>query len=159
MISAVDLLKGIGVYLGLEVIRVPGATGYLDTNYRGKVEAAIASLQERDWVFLHVEAPDEVSHEGNWEKKLQALEDFDAQVVGPAVKAMEQFGSYRVLLVTDHLTPVEMKTHAIGAVPLAACGTGLEPDGAAGYDESLLKKGSRHFETGPDLMDFFLRSG
>lgn len=156
MISAVDLLKGLGTYLGLEIVRVPGATGYLDTNYRGKIEHALEQLEEKDYVFLHVEAPDEAAHEGSWEKKVRALEDFDAQVIGPALEGMERFGEYRVLLVTDHATPLAIRTHAAGAVPFAICGSGLEPDGATEYDESLVQKGSRHFEGGAELMEYFL---
>lgn len=117
MISAVDLLKGMGVYAGLEPIAVPGATGYLDTNYAGKVEAALRSLEEGDFVYLHIEAPDEAGHEGSLEKKIQAIEDFDRQVVGPMVEGLKRFPKVNLLVVTDHLTPIHVRTHVADPVP------------------------------------------
>jgi 2,3-bisphosphoglycerate-independent phosphoglycerate mutase len=111
MISAVDLLKGLGVYAGLDPIAVPGATGYLDTNYRGKVEAALSALETGDFVYLHVEAPDEAGHEGSLEKKIQAIEDLDAKVVGPLIAGAVRFPDVRILVVSDHLTPVSVRTH------------------------------------------------
>lgn len=159
IISAVDLLKGLGIYLGLDIIEVPGATGYLDTNYSGKVEHAIEALKTRDFVFLHVEAPDEASHEGSWEKKVQALEDFDSKVVGPILSAMAQFENYKILLTTDHLTPVSLKTHTHGAVPFAIFSPEVKADGANKFTESLLTEGSLHFPHGYELMDYFIHLG
>lgn len=117
MISAVDLMKGIGIYAGLKVIDVPGATGYIDTNYAGKVSAALDSLKENDFVCVHVEAPDEAGHQGNLKDKLRAIEDFDSLVVGKILEGAKEFGAFNLLVLPDHYTPVEMKTHTSEPVP------------------------------------------
>lgn len=117
MISAVDLLKGMGVYAGLDAIAVPGATGYLDTNYAGKVQASLKALEEGDFVYLHIEAPDEAGHEGSLEKKILAIEAFDREVVGPMVEGLKRFSRVNLLIVTDHLTPVHVRTHVSDPVP------------------------------------------
>lgn len=139
VISAVDLIKGIGVYAGLDVIEVPGATGYLDTNYAGKAEAALAALRERDFVYVHVEAPDEAAHGGKLEDKLRAIEDFDAKIVGPVLAGLPSLGDYRVLILPDHPTPVKRMTHTGDPVPFVMYGSRGEfaPQGAvAGYSEA-----------------------
>jgi len=138
VISAVDLIKGIGIYAGLEVIEVPGATGYIDTNYQGKAEAALEALKTRDFVYLHVEAPDEAAHAGNLDDKLKAIEDFDAQVVGTVLDGLATLGDYRVLVLPDHPTPVKRMTHTLGPVPFALCGSNGEfaaVPPAASFDE------------------------
>ncbi len=117
VISAVDLLHGIGIYAGLTPIHVPGATGYLDTNYAGKVEYTLKHLEEQDVVFLHVEAPDEASHSGNLDLKMKAIEQFDSLVVGPILQGLERFDHFRVLLITDHYTPIALRTHIGEPVP------------------------------------------
>ena len=120
VISAVDLVRGLGVLAGLKIIRVPGATGYLDTNYEGKAEAALRALREGDdFVYVHVEAPDEVSHEGSLEKKLRAIEDFDARVVGPIVEGLQEFEHWALLLLPDHPTPLKKRVHTSDPVPFA----------------------------------------
>jgi 2,3-bisphosphoglycerate-independent phosphoglycerate mutase len=119
VISAVDLVRGIGVLAGLEVIHVPGATGFLDTNYLGKAEYGLESLRRKDFLFLHVEATDEADHIGAADKKVQALEDFDAKVVGTILDGLGEFSAWRVLLMPDHATPVAIKTHALDPVPFA----------------------------------------
>ncbi len=126
IISAVDLMKGIGIYAGLEVIKVPGATGYIDTNYKGKAEAALAALERKDFVCVHVEAPDEAGHNGNLKDKLRAIEDFDRQIVGPILRGIEKFGEYRVLVLPDHPTPLAIKTHTPDPVPFALCTEGIK---------------------------------
>lgn len=126
IISAVDLMKGIGIYAGLEVLKVPGATGYIDTNYKGKAEFALAALERKDFVCVHVEAPDEAGHNGNLKDKLRAIEDFDKLIVGPILKGVEKFGEFRVLALPDHPTPVSIKTHTPDPVPFALC-TGSVP--------------------------------
>jgi 2,3-bisphosphoglycerate-independent phosphoglycerate mutase len=136
VISAVDLIKGIGVYAGLDIIDVPGATGYLDTNFRGKAAAALEALKEKDFVFVHVEAPDEASHSGNLADKLQAIEFFDEQVVGPVLEGIKQFGEYRLLCAPDHPTPVALMTHTSDPVPFVIYSGEQEVKiGVAGYDE------------------------
>jgi len=126
VISAVDLIKGIGIYAGLDVINVPGATGYIDTNYRGKAEAALAALQDRDFVYLHVEAPDEAAHAGNLEDKIRAIESFDELVVGTVLAGLPALGDYRVLVLPDHPTPVRKMTHSPDPVPFILCGSAGE---------------------------------
>ncbi|MDA3900675.1 MAG: cofactor-independent phosphoglycerate mutase [Spirochaetes bacterium] len=118
-VSAVDLIHGIGRAAGLSPVSVDGATGYLDTNYEGKTAAALASLQNHDFVFLHIEAPDETGHEGSLEKKMRAVEDFDKKVVGPMLKSLAQFENYTVLVMPDHPTPISVRTHTPDPVPFA----------------------------------------
>jgi len=117
VISAVDLMRGIGIYAGLKPILVPGATGYLDTNYAGKVAAALDALETMDFVYLHVEAPDEAGHSGELQNKLQAIEDFDYRVVGPMLQGLQSLGPHRLLLLPDHRTPLSLKTHSPEPVP------------------------------------------
>lgn len=117
VVAAVDLVRGIGKYAGLRIVDVPGATGYLDTNYQGKVDAALESLKEGDFVFLHVEAPDEAGHSGQRDLKIKAIEDFDEKVVGPVLKGLEAFDRWRLIIVPDHQTPVATRVHTKGPVP------------------------------------------
>jgi len=157
VISAVDLHKGLALYAGLEPINVPGATGWLDTNYAGKVEHALAALQSTDFVFVHVEAPDEAGHQGDVKAKVQAIEDFDAKIVGPMLEGLAQhFEDYRVLLLPDHPTPLVLKTHVREPVPIALYGTGVEPDAVQSYDESVRDKGSLDVQHGTKLMEILL---
>ncbi|MEJ2716184.1 MAG: cofactor-independent phosphoglycerate mutase [Deltaproteobacteria bacterium] len=117
VVAAVDLMKGIGKYAGLDAVHVPGATGYLDTNYEGKVQAALNVLREKDFVFLHVEAPDEASHSGMLDLKRRAIEEFDEKVAGPMLKGLEEFPHWRLLLLPDHHTPLATRAHAPDPVP------------------------------------------
>lgn len=120
LISAVDLLKGIAVCAGLEVINVKGATGYLDTNYEGKARAALDALERHDFVLVHVEAPDESSHEGSLEKKMRAIRDFDSRIVAPILNGLEKGGyPFRVAVSMDHYTPLSLRTHVDLPVPIA----------------------------------------
>ncbi|HEX9079677.1 MAG TPA: cofactor-independent phosphoglycerate mutase [Desulfuromonadaceae bacterium] len=136
VISAVDLIKGIGVCAGLDVIDVEGATGYIDTNYLGKAEAALAALENHDFVYVHVEAPDEASHSGNMQHKIQAIEDFDRQVVGTVLAGITKFGDYAILCSPDHPTPVSLMTHTAAPVPFVIYRGGKgEGNGASAYDE------------------------
>lgn len=117
-VSAVDLIKGLGILTGLKRLDVAGATGWLDTNYAGKVEAALKALETRDYVVIHIEAPDEASHQGELESKLRAIADFDAKVVGPLLAALPRLGeNFRILAACDHFTPLEIKTHSPDPVP------------------------------------------
>jgi 2,3-bisphosphoglycerate-independent phosphoglycerate mutase len=142
MISAVDLLKGIGVYAGLEVINVPGATGTIDTNYEGKVQAALNALHRLDFVYLHIEAPDEAGHEGDLVQKVRAIELFDQKAVGPLIDGLKDSGEdWRVLLLPDHATPISTKTHSRDPVPFAIMGTGIEADDVERFDEQSAKLG------------------
>jgi 2,3-bisphosphoglycerate-independent phosphoglycerate mutase len=157
VISAVDLHKGLAIYAGLEPISVPGATGWLDTNYAGKVEHALKALQTKDFVFLHVEAPDEAGHQGDVRAKVQAIEDFDAKVVGPMLEGLRQrFAAYRVLLLPDHPTPIALKTHVREPVPIALYGSDIEPDAGMTFDESVREQGSLNVQQGTELMRLLL---
>ena len=117
VISAVDLIRGIGVNAGLDIIHVPGATGYIDTNYRGKAEYAIDALKSRDFVYLHVEAPDEAAHGGLLKEKIEAIENFDREVVGTILDGLTDIGDCRILVTPDHPTPVAKRTHTRDPVP------------------------------------------
>jgi 2,3-bisphosphoglycerate-independent phosphoglycerate mutase len=140
VISAVDLIKGIGICAGLDIINVDGATGYIDTNYLGKGQAAVAALEDHDFVYVHVEAPDEASHEGIMQHKLQAIADFDQQVVGTVLEGIKKFGDYAVLCMPDHPTPVRLMTHTSDPVPFVIYRGGAgEGNGAASYDEFQAK--------------------
>ena len=139
VISAVDLIKGIGVYAGLRVINVPGATGYLDTNFRGKGEAALAALEDVDLVYVHVEAPDEAAHGGQLGDKLEAIERFDQEVVGTVLDGLGRLGPCRILVLPDHPTPVRRMTHTKDPVPFILFGSAGEfaPRGSvSGYSEA-----------------------
>jgi 2,3-bisphosphoglycerate-independent phosphoglycerate mutase len=137
VISAVDIIHGLGVYAGLERIDVPGITGYLDTNYVGKGEYGVRSLEKNDLVFIHVEAIDEAGHMGDVEKKIQALEDFDEKVVGTVLRAMTQRHDYRILLMPDHPTAIALKTHVAEPVPFVLFSAEAPQDnGNVGYNET-----------------------
>lgn len=119
VISAVDLVKGIGYYAKLDVIDVPGATGYLDTNYEGKVEYALDSLNDVDLTMIHIESTDETGHAGDAKLKIQAIEDFDKRVVANVLEGIKKFGDYRILVMSDHPTPIDIRTHINEPVPFA----------------------------------------
>jgi len=160
IISAVDLLKGIGIYAGLDVIEVPGATGYLDTNYEGKASAAIEALKTRDLVFVHVEAPDEAGHEGSLEKKMKAVEDFDSRIVAPILKYAEASDEpFTILVLPDHPTPISVKTHTRDSIPFAIYRTDKpDPDAVKTFDEEAVKKGSIGLVKASDLIDILIKS-
>ena len=152
VISAVDLIRGIGLYAGLRPIPVPGATGYLDTNYAGKVGAALQALKEVDLVFIHVEAPDEAGHSGELPLKLQAIEDFDAKVVGPLMAGLKGLGDHRVLALCDHLTPIALRTHTSEPVPFALYDSRTPGDGRQTYTETEAGKTGLLLEQAADLL-------
>ncbi len=157
VISAVDLLKGMGRVLGLEVVNVPGATGYYDTNYEGKAEAALGILERNDMVFVHVEATDEAGHNGDVLAKLTAIENFDSKIVGNIVKGLTEKGAqYRVLVLPDHPTPIKKRTHTADPVPFAMAGPGVEADDVTVFTEKAAKAGSMHLKKGHELMKILL---
>jgi 2,3-bisphosphoglycerate-independent phosphoglycerate mutase len=159
MISAVDLTKGIGIYAGFEVINVPGATGWLDTNYVGKAEHALFSLKTKDIVYVHVEAPDEAGHTGDLKSKLKAIEDFDEFVVGNIMHGMKQFDEYRIMVLPDHPTPVELRTHTSDPVPFIIYDNRKERQGEPiSYDEQIAsRKDALFVQEGHTLMELFLK--
>ena len=135
VISAVDLVRGLGVLAGLKVRMVPGATGYLGTNYAGKIAAAKDALAAEDFVYLHVEAPDETGHEGDVGKKIQAIEEFDKHVVGEILSWAAGRADVRILVAPDHATPIATKTHDGKPVPYAVCGAGVSAGNVRVYSE------------------------
>jgi 2,3-bisphosphoglycerate-independent phosphoglycerate mutase len=156
IISAVDLVRGVGQLLGWNRIDVPGATGYLDTDYRAKGEAAVAALADHDLVCVHVEAPDEASHEGRAGAKAKALEEIDAHIVGPILRALPAHGDWRILVSPDHRTPLRTRAHAHGAVPFAMAGAGITSRDHTAYDEIVADQSPVFFEQGHQLMEQFL---
>ena len=159
MISAVDLLKGIGIIAGLKVFPVEGATGYIDTNYEGKAKMALDILNFMDFVFVHLEAPDEMGHEGNAAGKIQAIELFDEKIVGPILNKIGSFGDYRLIVLSDHPTPLDLKTHVGDPSPFAVLSSRKEENKAAGlpFNEINAKESSILISPGHLLMEKFIR--
>jgi 2,3-bisphosphoglycerate-independent phosphoglycerate mutase len=152
VISAVDLVNGIGKCAGFEVIPVEGATGYVDTNYEGKVEAALEALDRHDFVYVHIEAPDEAAHEGDAPLKIRAIEDFDAKVVRPCLDYAKERGDVRITIGPDHITSIDSKTHAGGPVPFILYGPGITSNGRACYSEEEAEKAGLLFPDGHTLV-------
>ncbi|MDP2853840.1 MAG: cofactor-independent phosphoglycerate mutase [Smithellaceae bacterium] len=159
MISAVDLLHGLGVYAGLKRLHVEGATGYIDTNYEGKANMALDALKFMDFVFLHLEAPDEMGHEGNAEGKIQAIELFDEKIVGPILNNIEKLGDYRILVLSDHPTPIDLKTHVGDPSPFAVLSSRKEENLAVGrpFTEAAARESGILVSPGHLLMEKFIR--
>ncbi len=158
IISAVDLIKGIGRVIGLQVIDVPGATGYYDTNYSGKADYALDSLKDRDFVFVHVEAPDEAGHNGDLKEKLASIEKFDKFVVGRILEGLKKQGQeFRVLVLSDHATPLSIRTHSRDYVCFAMYGADIEQDGLMRFNEREAHSSKFRIDKGYELMGFFIR--
>lgn len=159
VIAAVDLIKGIGIYAGFIPIYVEGATGYLDTNYLGKAEGALKGLEGLDFIFLHVEAPDEAGHAGNPREKIQAIENFDQKVVRTVLSGLKDYDDYRIMVISDHFTPISKRTHTGEPTPFAwAMKKEIEAtrEGLPFTEESARKSGLI-FERGHDLMASFIK--
>ncbi len=154
IVSAVDLLKGIGVYAGMEVVNVPGATGYYDTNYEGKAEYALRALEKKDFVYVHVESIDEASHAGDIEMKIKTIEDFDKRLVGKLLDGLE--GEYKIAVLPDHLTPIKVKTHTKEPVPFAIYSPMDKTGNVKKFDEASAKKGSFGLIEGEEFMELLL---
>lgn len=160
VISAVDLMKGIGCYAGLEIIQVPGATGYLDTNYAGKAGSALREIARKDFVYVHVEAADEAAHNGNLRDKIRAIEDFDGKIVGPIWKGLRCYEDYRLLVLPDHPTPIPLKTHSSEPVPWVFFRSGDErkpPARNLAFDEISAAGTGIFIEKGHELMEKFIK--
>jgi 2,3-bisphosphoglycerate-independent phosphoglycerate mutase len=160
LIAAVDVMKGLALAVGFDVIHVPGATGYLDTDYEGKVDAAVRALTNHDLVVLHVEAPDEASHNGDLEAKIRAIEDFDDRVVGRIVKATAGEPALRVLALCDHVAPVSTRSHTPDPVPYVLHQRGGAPQAQGGsapaFNESAARASGKLIPEGHRLMEYFL---
>ena len=157
MITAVDLLRGLAALVGWDRIEAPGATGYLDTDYASKGRTAIDALSKYDLVCVHIEAPDEASHEGRVEEKIKALEAIDRDIVGPILKALEQYPEHRILITPDHPTPVSTKKHSHGWVPFTIAGSGVHPDASSTYNEVSASQSGLQIPNGWELMPRFMR--
>lgn len=161
VISAVDLIKGIGLCAGMKVIEVEGATGNIDTNFKGKGEAALKTLLDgQDLVYIHVEAPDECGHHGDLEGKIQAIERIDQDIVGPLLKGLEEAGEdYSILVMPDHPTPISIKTHISDPIPyLLYCSTDVTDSGIDTYTEKTGKSTGVYVEPGYLLMQQLLKN-
>jgi len=156
MISAVDLVNGIGTLTGMERIRVPGATGYYDTDYAAKGIYAVQALERLDLVFVHVEAPDEASHDGEARTKVECLERVDRHIVGPVWEALKRYDEYRIMVASDHYTSTSRRTHMADPVPFTICGTGIEPIRRLPFTEQNAGMGELKIEEGHLLMEYFL---
>ena len=158
VISAVDLIRGIGHYAGLHNIIVPGATGLADTNYEGKTQAAIEALRKDDFVFLHIEASDEAGHDGDLELKLRTIENLDSRVVGPIFEEVSKWDEpVAIAVMPDHPTPVEIRTHVKEPVPFIVWYPGISPDSVQTYSEVSCVSGSYGMLHLTEFMNEFMR--
>jgi 2,3-bisphosphoglycerate-independent phosphoglycerate mutase len=159
VISAVDLVKGIGICALMRSVEVEGATGNLHSNFAGKAAAALRELESGvDFVYLHVEAPDECGHRHDIEGKVRAIELIDGEIVGPLVAGLERLGDWRVLVLPDHPTPLSLRTHTAEPVPFLACGRGIPASGRDRYDEATAAETGLFVERGHELLGRFLRT-
>jgi 2,3-bisphosphoglycerate-independent phosphoglycerate mutase len=159
VVSAVDLIKGIGICAGLKPIEVEGATGNIQTNFSGKVEAVLNELESgRDFAYLHIEAPDECGHRAEINNKVKAIELIDQKIIGILLEEMEKYDDYRLLILPDHPTPISLRTHTAEPVPFLlyqkTCGIN---SGLLGYDEFQAKETGLFFKEGYRLMDYFIK--
>lgn len=151
VISAVDLINGMGICAGMEVIKVPGATGYYDTNYEGKAYHALKALETHDLVFIHVEATDEAGHSGDYEQKIRSIEDLDKRLIRKLLDGLEE-QEYAIAVLPDHATPISVRTHTKDPVPFTICSPRIEPDKIKRFDEVSAKKGGFGLLEGEELM-------
>jgi 2,3-bisphosphoglycerate-independent phosphoglycerate mutase len=156
VISAVDLIKGLGKLLGLEVINVPGATGYYDTDYEGKANAALKALEYNDFVFVHLEAADEAGHNGDLREKITAIERFDQLILGRILTEFKHKNNFRIMDLPDHATPVSLKTHVADPVPFGIFGQNIIARGFSEYSEKEALKSELYFDKGYELMSYFI---
>ena len=156
VITAVDLVKGIAIHAGLDVIPVPGITGYFDTNYAGKAEYAINALRSRDFVVIHVESTDEAGHMGDVRLKIKAIEDVDQWIVGTLCRGLTEFGAYRIMVLPDHYTCVETRTHASDAVPFLIYSTEHKKRGSGKFCERTARESGLEVAEGHTLMESFI---
>ena len=155
-ITGVDLIKGIGTYLGLTNVKVPGATGYYDTDYCGKARYALKSLEDHDLVFIHVEAPDEAGHAGDIQEKIRAIEHIDNRILGKLLDELPSINDYAVTILPDHPTPIDVRTHTSEPVPYAVYSPGRKNDIIDSYDELSVQKGSHRLMEGYRFLKFFI---
>jgi 2,3-bisphosphoglycerate-independent phosphoglycerate mutase len=159
VISAVDVVRGIGVLAGLGIVKVQGATGYFDTNYQGKGEAAVKALKTGDIVFVHVEAPDEAGHQGLVGEKIKAIELMDEHILGRILAARPKLGEMNILVLPDHPTPLSVRTHVADPVPFVLYRDGKRGSGTASFSEESAQASSLYIEDGWRLIERFLGKG
>ncbi len=152
VISAVDLVKGISICAGLDLIEVPGATGYLDTDYSAKGRYAVEEIDNYDIIFVHIEAPDEAGHNGNKIEKVQCIEQIDDKIIGPVIEKARELEDARIIVSPDHPTPISLRTHTRDKVPFAVWGKGIEPDNVEYFSEQACKKGRFGSINGHELL-------
>ena len=157
-ITAVDLAKGLSKLIGFDLIDVAGATGFVDTNYQGKGSAAVEALNKYDLVFVHIEAPDEASHNGSASMKKKAVEQIDKHIVGPVLEALQNYESWRILVLPDHPTPIRSCAHSAEPVPFAMAGTGVSGILHTNFSEANAAKSRLRIDNGFELMEYFLKS-
>ncbi len=157
VIAAVDLVRGIGETIGLKVLNVPGATGYLDTNYAGKGTAAAAALKNFDLVVVHIEAPDEAGHQGDVEAKIKAIERIDEHIVGPVLDALRGYEKWRIMIAPDHPTPVDLRVHTRTPPPFCLAGHAVHSVLHRRLSESAGAQSDLQVDPGHELMEYFLR--
>lgn len=157
VVSAVDLIKGIGKLAECEVAEVDGATGYIDTNFVGKADAACELLKTCDLVYVHIEAPDECGHRGEAENKVKAIELIDKHILGRLIEELEKYGEYRILIMPDHLTPLITKTHAREPVPFLIYDNKNAKNGVDSFNETNANSTGIYFDHGPDIMKELLK--
>lgn len=158
VVAAVDLVKGMGRAAGLEIPTVPGVNGYLDTNYVGKAEYALEALKKHDFVMVHVEAPDEMGHNGDLENKIVAIENIDKMVLGTLLKGLKNVERYRILVVPDHVTPISIKTHASDPVPFMIYSSFEKGGTDLPFDERAVPETGLRVEEGFRLIDLLFES-
>jgi len=157
-ITAVDLVRGLSRLIGFDLISVPGATGFIDTNYRGKAEAAIKALDKYDLVFVHIEAPDEASHKGDARMKRVAIEQIDKHIIGPVYRKLQTYDDWRVLVLPDHPTLVRHGAHSPEPVPFAMAGTNIKGILQLKFSEANAARSGFRIDNGSELMEYFLKS-
>jgi 2,3-bisphosphoglycerate-independent phosphoglycerate mutase len=158
VITGVDLMRGLGKLMGMDLIAVEGATGYLDTNYAGKGQAAITAMADHDLVVVHVEAPDEAGHGALLMEKVQAIEKIDEHVVGPLLEYLRKQGeNWRIIILPDHPTPVRVRTHTADPVPFALAGSGVAATAKLAFTEANGRNSGLHIDPGCELMEYFLK--
>ena len=158
VITAVDLVRGLAKLVGFDLVEVEGATGFYDTNYQGKAQAAIEALKTHDFVLVHIEGPDEAGHQGNASLKAKALERIDKEIVGPVWQALKSYDQWRMMVLPDHPTPVMTGAHTSDPVPFAMAGTGIKPIMEKPFSETCAKDSGFRIEKGHELMEYFLKS-
>lgn len=157
VIAAVDLVKGLGLYAGLEIIEVPGATGYLDTDYTAKARYGLDALERKDFVYIHVEAPDEASHMGNTEEKVIAIERFDRDLLGTLLEGLNLWPHHKILILPDHATPIDKKTHTSEHVPFLIYDSTKKSNLKQAFNEKAAKHSGFSIDQGWELMELFLQ--